>query len=237
VTSLALLDLKLILRNKRPRQMLLGTLLLEAFFVFQVVTTTGGEPPPPVLDAFITVVFSIVLTGLLGFQYGFTYSWHGAHFDGLMARAVRPRTLVRSQYATFCVLCVVGTAVVLPVVGALRPSMVAPMGAFLLYNLGVMPPVLLGLGVWSREAIALDQSAFFNYQGNTTATFAGGFVGTLAAMALPVGLWVALGRSVALVSAAALGTLVIVMSPFWTRVLGRVFHWQRHAMATGFRDE
>jgi hypothetical protein len=237
VASLALLDLKLILRNKRPRQMLLGTLLLEAFFVFQVVTTTGGEPPPPVLDAFITVVFSIVLTGLLGFQYGFTYSWHGAHFDGLMARAVRPRTLVRSQYATFCVLCVVGTAVVLPVVGALRPSMVAPMGAFLLYNLGVMPPVLLGLGVWSREAIALDQSAFFNYQGNTTATFAGGFVGTLAAMALPVGLWVALGRSVALVSAAALGTLVIVMSPFWTRVLGRVFHWQRHAMATGFRDE
>jgi len=179
-----------------------------------------------------------VLTGLLGFQYGgFTYAWHGAHFDGLLARAVRPRTLVRSQYATFCVLCVVGTAVVLPVVGALRPSMIAPMGALLLYNLGVMPPVLLGLGVWSREAVALDQSAFFNYQGNTTATFAGEFVGALAAMALPVGLWVALGRSVALVSAAALGALVIVLSPFWTRVLERVFHWQRHDMATGFRGE
>jgi len=238
VASLALLDLKLILRNKRPRQMLLSALLLEAFFVFQVFTTTGGEPPPPVLDAFIKVVFSIVLTGFLGFQYGgFTYAWHGAHFDGLLARAVRPRTLVRSQCASFCVLCVVGTAVVLPVVGALRPSMIAPMGAFLLYNLGVMPPVLLGLGVWSREAVALDQSTFFNYQGNTTATFAGGFVGGLAAMVLPVGLWIALGRSVALVSAAALGALVIVLSPFWTRVLGRVFHWQRHAMAVGFRGE
>ncbi len=237
VASLALLDLKLILRNKRPRQMLLSALLLEALFVFQLVTTTGGEPPPPVL-AFITVTFSIVLTGLLGFQYGgFTYAWHGAHFDGLLARAVRPRTLVRSQYATFCVLCVVGTAVVLPVVGALRPSMIVPMGAFLLYNLGAMPPVLLGLGVWSREAIALDQSTFFNYQGNTTATFAGGSVGALAAMALPVGLWVGLGRSVALVSAAALGALVIVLSPFWTRVLGQVFHWQRHDMATGFRGE
>ncbi len=237
VASLALLDLKLILRNKRPRQMLLSALLLEALFVFQLVTATGEELPPPVL-AFITVTFSIVLTGLLGFQYGgFTYAWHGAHFDGLLARAVHPRTLVRSQHATFCVLCVAGTAVVLPVVGALRPSMIAPMGALLLYNLGVMPPVLLGLGVWSREAVALDQSTFFNYQGNTTATFAGGFVGTLAAMALPVGLWVALDRSVALVSAAALGALVIVLSPFWTRVLGRVFHWQRHAMATGFRGE
>jgi hypothetical protein len=74
--SLALLDLKLILRNKRPRQMLMSALLLEALFVFQVVTTTGGEAPPPVLDAFITVTFSIVLTGFPGFQHvGFVYAW------------------------------------------------------------------------------------------------------------------------------------------------------------------
>ena len=237
VLSLALLDAKLILRNKRPQQMLLSALLLEALFAFQVVTTTGGEPPPPVLDAFITVVFSLMLTGLLGFQYGgFTYAWHGAHFDVLLARAVCPRTLVRSQYATFCVLCVAGTAVVLPVVGALSPSMIAPLGTLLLYNLGMVSPFLLGLGAWSREAVALDQSAFFNYQGNTTATFASGFLGMLAVMALPVGLWVVLGRTGTLASVAALGALGIALSPFWTRGLGRLLHGQRHAMAAGFRN-
>jgi hypothetical protein len=238
VVSLALLDLRLILRNKRPRQMLLGALLLEAVFLFQVVTTTGGEAPPPVLDAFITVTFSIVLTGFLGFQYvGFVYAWHGAHFDGLLARAVRPRTLVRSQYATFCVLSVAGTAVVLPVAGGLRPSMIVPMGALLIYNLGVVPSFFLGLGVWGREAVALDQSAFFNYQGNTTTTFAGGFVGMLVAMTLPVGLWVGLGRSVALVTVLALGALGVALSPVWTREIGRLLCRQRHAMASGFRDE
>jgi hypothetical protein len=238
VASLALLDLKLILRNKRPRQMLMGALLLEALFVFQVVTTTGGEAPPPVLDAFITVTFSTVLTGFPGFQHvGFVYAWHDAHFDGLLARAVRPRTLVRSQYATFCVLCVAGTAVVLPVTGGLRPSMIAPMGAFLIYNLGVVPLVFLGLGVWGREAVALDQSAFFNYQGNTTATFASGFLGMLVAMTLPVGLWVGLGRSVALASVVALGALGIALGPVWARGVGRLLYRQRHAMASGFRDE
>ena len=238
VVSLALLDLKLILRNKRPRQMLLSALLLEALFVFQLVTATGGKAPPPVLDAFITVTFSVVLTGLLGFQYaGFVYAWHGAHFDGLLARAVRPQTLVRSQYATFCVLCLAGTAVVPPVAGGLRPSMIAPMGALLIYNLGVVAPVFLGLGAWRREAVALDQSAFFNYQGNTTTTFAGGFVGGLAAMTLPVGLWVGLGRSVALVTVLALGALGVALSPVWTRGIGRLLCRQRHAMASGFRDE
>jgi hypothetical protein len=144
---------------------------------------------------------------------------------------------VRSQYATFCVLCVAGTAVVLPVTGGLRPSMIAPMGAFLIYNLGVVPPVFLGLGVWGREAVALDQSAFFNYQGNTTATFASGFLGMLVAMTLPVGLWVGLGRSVALASVAALGALGIALGPVWARGVGRLLYRQRHAMASGFRDE
>ena len=97
--------------------------------------------------------------------------------------------------------------------------------------------VFLGLGVWGREAVALDQSAFFNYQGNTTATFASGFLGMLVAMTLPVGLWVGLGRSVALVSVLALGALGVSLSPVWTRGIGRLLYRQRYAMASGFRDE
>ena len=97
--------------------------------------------------------------------------------------------------------------------------------------------VFLGLGVWGREAVALDQSAFFNYQGNTTATFASGFLGMLVAMTLPVGLWVGLGRSVALVSVLALGALGVALSPVWTRGIGRLLYRQRYAMASGFRDE
>ena len=97
--------------------------------------------------------------------------------------------------------------------------------------------VFLGLGVWGREAVALDQSAFFNYQGNTTTTFAGGFLGMLVAMTLPVGLWVGLGRSVALVSVLTLGALGVALSPVWARGIGRLLYRQRYAMASGFRDE
>lgn len=80
VASLALLDLKLILRNKRPRQMLAaGLLVLGPFLLIPLV---GGTVAP-----MNKVIFGFLLSGNLGLTYTqFSYAWHGAP----LRRAPRP---------------------------------------------------------------------------------------------------------------------------------------------------
>jgi hypothetical protein len=46
-----------------------------------------------------------------------------------------------------------------------------------------------------------------------------------------------MGLSTTLLIAAGLGVLGLLAVPLWTRGLGRLLRGQRHAMATGFRDE
>ena len=227
VASLALLDLKLILRNKRPRQMLgAGLLVIGPFLLILLL----GEKIPPMNE----VIFGFLLSGYLGLTYTqFGYAWHGAHFDGLLARAVAPRSLVQAQLLTFTGLCVGPLALISPLIAALRPPFLAPLGGLLLYNLGVCAPVLLGLGVWARTPLQLGQSTFFNYQGTSTYHF----LAVLPIMGLPVGLVVGTGLSTTLLIAAGLGVLGLLAVPLWTRGLGRLLRGQRHAMATGFRDE
>jgi len=227
VASLALLDLKLILRNKRPRQMLgAGLLVIGPFLLILLL----GEKIPSMNE----VIFGFLLSGYLGLTYTqFGYAWHGTHFDGLLARAVAPRLLVQAQFVTFVGLCMAPLMLIVPVIAAVRPQLLASLGSFFLYNAGVTAPLLLVLGTWSRTALKLDQSTFFNYQGTSTHHL----VVVLPIMGLPVGLVVGVGLSTTVLVAAGLGLLGVLTVPLWTRGVGRLLWRQRHAMATGFRDE
>ncbi len=230
ITSIVLLDARLLLRNKRPRQMLLLGLLFIAMFA--LATVVGDET-----TAFNEVLFGFFLSGYLGLMVGqFGYAWHGGHFDRLL-QTVSPTTLIRAQFLTLAVLCAAPLPLAVPVVAVLAPSVLPVVFALLVYNLGVMLPALILMATWRREALKLDQSAFFNYQGTTSGFFLYGMVVVLGVMGGPVALAMGMGVDTTLFVLGGGGAVGVGAAPFWTRGLGRVLHGQRHAMATGFRDE
>jgi hypothetical protein len=225
VLSLALLDARLILRNKRPRQMLGVGAPLVCIFALQFVTL---DPPPT-----NAALFSFLLSGYLGMVYAqFGVAWHGRHFDGLLARAIPARRIVQAQAVVFAGLCAVPLVFLLPLAGAFAPTLLAPVGAFFLYNLGVTAPLLLGLGVWARKALTLNESTFFNYQGASTYHF----FAIVPVMGPPAGLAAGLGLDTTLLIVAGVGVLGIVTAPLWTQWVGRLLRRQRYAMAAGFRE-
>jgi hypothetical protein len=225
VLSLALLDARLILRNKRPRQMLgAGLPLVGMFGVLFVV-----QDPPPVNVA----LFSFLLSGYLGMTYAqFGVAWHGRHFDGLLTRAVSSKRIVQAQVAVFVGLCVAPLVPLLPLIAVFAPTLLVSIGAFFLYNLGVTAPLLLGLGLWARKALTLNESTFFNYQGTSTYHF----FAVLPVMGFPIGLVAGLGLDTTLLVVAGVGGLGLVTAPLWMRGLGVLLRRQRHAMAAGFRE-
>jgi hypothetical protein len=223
--SFALLDVMLILRNRRPRQMM--GVSLSVLLLFGLILVEGDISPVN------QVLFGFILSGHLGLgycQYG--YAWHGTHFDGVLARAFSPLDLVRGHHLTFAGLAVGPVAVMLPFVAWVRPELLSSIGAFFLFNLGVSAPFLIGMGVWFRDALHLNESAFFNYQGTSSLHF----LSVVLLMGLPMGLVIGLGKPMAVLVGAGLGALGITTTPFWTRGLGRLLRWRRHAMAVGFRD-
>jgi hypothetical protein len=225
VLSLALLDARLILRNKRPRQMLSAGLPLLG--LFGVLFLTSKPPPMNVL------LFSFLLSGYLGMTYGqFGVAWHGSHFDGLLARAVSSKRIVQAQVAVFVGLCVAPLVPLLPLIAVFAPTLLVSIGAFFLYNLGVTAPLLLGLGLWARKALTLNESTFFNYQGTSTYHF----FAVLPVMGFPIGLVAGLGLDTTLLVVAGVGGLGLVTAPLWMRGLGVLLRRQRHAMAAGFRE-
>ena len=225
VASLALLDLKLILRNKRPRQLLLAGIPMIGIFAYVFLS---GEPDP-----FNAILFTFLASGILALPYSrFGYAWHGRHFDALLVRT-SPRLLVQAQYLTFAGLCASSTAGVATLLVVLWPSLLLSLGAFALYHVGVTAPIQLGLGAWAREAIRLRETTMFNYQGTSTLDFVGIFL----VMGVPLILFFWIGRSAALTTIAGTGALGLTTAPLWTRALGRLLRRQRYAMAAGFRGE
>jgi len=231
VVSIALLDATLILRNKRPRQMLLLGLFVIA--MFSVASFSGDA-----MGAFNEVLFGFFLSGYLGLMYGqFGYAWHGDHFDHVLLHTVSPATLIRAQFLTLVGLCVVPFFAVVPVVIALAPSMLASLFALLVYNLGVTVPALILMGTWHREALELNQTAFFNYQGTTSGSALIGVLVGLGVTGIPIVLAMGMGLVPTLLVLAGFGAVGLATAPFWTRAVGRLLWRKRHAVATGFRDE
>jgi hypothetical protein len=232
VTSLALLGGKLLLRNKRPRQMFMNGLFLVGLLTMQMLVMLGPEGPW-LFDA----VFGL-LAGYFGYVYGgFCFKWHGTYFDALLSRAVRAHTLVQSEFFLLVGLFGSWAVLVLPGAAALRPDLVAPIGAFFLYNVGVVAPALLGVGVWGRRAVQLHQGAFFNYQGNTSSHFIGSAVVLLPVVGLPFGVGFAIGPTPMLWCVTVLGLVGLATASLWTRWIGGLLQRHRHAMAAGFRND
>ncbi len=224
--SLVQLSIMLILRNKRPRQMLLLNVPLTIGLVVFMGPQLSGDP-------FLEMLFGFLLTASLAspyFQFG-GLAWHGNHFDVLLARPPIPRTLIQSQFALFAGLCLCSVLTVLPIVAWQAPGLLDTLAALLLYNLGVSAPAFLLLGTWNRTALAVNQTAFFNHQGNTSLAM----ISIAALITLPLTLFFGVGLEPALWILAGLGLLGLGTAPIWMRGLGRLLHRQRYTLAAGFR--
>ena len=224
LSSLVLLEAKLMLRNRGPREQLLAGIVVVAFFVGLIME--GAIP------TFSTAIAPFMLGLLLPVSYGqFAFAWHGGHFDGLLAR-VPPKRLVRATLLVIGGLGVGPLLLAVPVVGWVDPFFAVPMLAFALYHAGVTAPVMVGTSIlWNRQWVNPEQSRF---------TVAGG--GPLRGFVLmpllgvpPVLLHVAGGGTAMLLGVAGLGIAGLATGPLWLPLLEAALRHRRHAMLRGFR--
>jgi hypothetical protein len=231
VFNLALLELKLLRRNRRPRHYFLLSLLFGTLYL--AIMLFDYQYFRHVL---LEAVIGVFASGVFALNYGqLMFAWDSTHFDGLLARRLPPRAMVGAKLLVLQVSCAVFFLIGLPLFVWLAPPLVPLHLAFLLYNAGVTSVLVLLLALGNRRRVVLSKSGgFFNYEGFSLIHWLWVIPTTVPPVLLLYGF--RSDPSTAYLILSGLGALSLLAFPLWRAAFTRLLHRRRYTMAQGFRE-
>ena len=231
VGELAALELKLILRHKRPRSsVILGFFFLFYGFIFYKEKAINS-------DAFGQMMFgAIFMTGVSIIIYGqFMFAWQSAHFDGLLANKINFKDYIRAKFLLFTIGCTVITLLA-SFYGFLSPKLLLLHIAAYLYNIGFGTVVVLYLATLNYKRLDITKAASFNYQGTGATQWLLMFPYALTPILIyvPFGM---LGKPYwGLLAVSVFGLAMLLLRGFWVNYITKRLELQRYKIAEGFRE-
>jgi hypothetical protein len=174
------LEVCLLIRNKRPRQMLVMLPIFLAYFLFFILK--GNI----IRDQFSLLLMSTMLIGFGASMYGqFIFSWDSSYFDNIMTRKINFINYVKVKYYLLLGLSIM-TFIPLFIVFFLTKKIdLYLLCSLLFFIMGVNSFIIMFLGTFNNGRIDLSKSRFFNYEG----VRANQFLITLIFMLLPMGIY------------------------------------------------
>ena len=229
---LMLNELKLVTRHRRPRTVIVSSLLVIIAYGLLFYTDENDMQ----LGNSSFLLPGVAITGSVMLTYGqFLLAWEGAYFDGLLAANVSSRTYIKSKHRLLSAFCLVNYLITLPL-GLLGWPLLVVNTAYFLFNWGVSSWMILYFATSNRERVNLTLSSFFNSQGVSTVQLWLSLLVLLIPVLLgSLGNWWIPGAGVALVG--AMGILGWLTRRIWLARVVRRFQQKKYVMAAGFRQK
>ena len=221
------LEIRMLWRKKRTRQVVFTSLLLAGLGFMYVLT-------PMYADNLVIQGFGfIILTGALVLNYGqFMFSWESRYFDGFLTRDIDFRDMVKAKLVFLQISCAVFFALTVPVfIAFARGQLVLYLG-FLCFNVGFSSVLVLLMATFNSKRIYLSQSSFANWEGTSIHHFI---------LVLPLVLGPALllylldDRLVIVAILGGGGVVSALAQKLWIDLLARRLARRKYRMADGFR--
>ncbi|MFT7055540.1 MAG: hypothetical protein ACJAR3_001168 [Roseivirga sp.] len=165
IGELIALELKLIIRHKRPRNTLImsGFLLFYGLFFYTNDTYQEME--------FIFVFAGVFITGIFFINYGqFLLSWESGYFDFILTRKVSFREHIEAKYWLFVAASTIAFTVSLAY-GYFGWKIILINLVAYLFNIGINVFAVMRIAMYSPKKIDLNKGAAFNYEGIGAAQF------------------------------------------------------------------
>jgi len=229
IFNLVLLELKMMIRTKRPKQYVYVSVILAVLYT-GLLLSDYNMIRGPIMDSFL----GLFASGAFALNYGqLMFAWESRHFDGLLSRDLSPQQLVLAKLMVLQLSCLAMFLVCLPFFLWLAPRLLTLHVAFLFYNVGVTCVLMLTLAVRNEKRVSTSEGHFFNYQGFSLWHW----LWLLPTVAPPAALLIGISNSpaTAITLIASLGLLNMLLAWPWARVLGRYLTQRRYVMAAGFR--
>lgn len=231
VGRLTELEFKFIWRNKRPRSVLMITLL---FLGYGLLVFPNPEYEGNYL---MYVLFSIIITGMFMLNYGqYLLGWEGSHFDHVLTRNVSFKEYYMSKFLLFAI--VSGASMILSIPYAYFGwEVLIVLFCVFLFNIGFSIHLVMFFGSMNPKKIDLSQSTVFNWQGVGAAQF----LMMIPVLVLPMAIfglgsliWGSLGGVILL---GAIGLLAVAGTNYWIALLAKWLTNQRYSISNDFRNQ
>jgi hypothetical protein len=222
-------EIKLILRNKRPRSALIMGLFFLCYGLIFYTQAIYGES--------IKIFVGMFMTGIFIISYGqFMFSWQASHFDGILVSKINFSDFLKAKYLLFTIVSTVAFFLTTPY-AYFGWRVVMIHFVMYLWNIGVNTTIVLFFANRNYKRIDLSKGASFNWEGVGATQLLLSFP----LLILPyVIYWPFKMLGMANTGFAALaivGVVFIATRSFWIKQLEADFYTKRFKIAEGFRNK
>jgi hypothetical protein len=233
VGELISLDIKLIWRNRRPKTMVLYSLI---FLFYGIVVFTPANLHKS--SQFFMLVFGgLFMTGMTLYNYGsFLFSWQSGFFDRLMTINLPIQTYLNAKRV---LLTGMSSLLLLAsiVYGLMDLKLIFILLACYLYNTGVNVFLLLYLATWNFKGMDISRASTMNYQGTGIVQWL--FV--LSLIIFPLGIYFVINRLIGnwagVLTLGILGIISLLLQDWWSQWLTKEFNKRKYLVLQGFREK
>jgi hypothetical protein len=224
-------EIKLILRNKRPRSALIMSLffLLYGLIFYRTPAMKNN-------DAF-KIFAGMFMTGFFIINYGqYMYSWQASHFDGLMVSKVSFTNFLKGKYLLFTTTSTAALLLTIPYV-YFGWRVILIHFIMYLWNLGVNVNIVLFFANRNKRRIDLSRGASFNWEGVGATQLLLSFMLLLPPFIIYIPFKIAHHSDLGLAAIAIIGITGILTRGFLLRALETDFYKRKFIITEGFRKK
>ncbi len=155
-----MIEMRLVLRNRRLRQILLLPLLIVLLSAYLFIKEE-------ISNVYILLSWLMASCGILGYSLNqYMFSWEGGFFDFLSCTAFRMERYLRSKHRIFVLTNLIILMLLLPVTLTAHIDMHILLTAFL-FNCGIGYFITCFTATWNDRKMDLDIGMLFNLQGSS----------------------------------------------------------------------
>lgn len=225
------LEFLLILRNKRPKNVLVISMLFAVYgAVFYIQKNIYSEYSAMFLFA------GVFTTGSFLIQYGqFLICWESAYMDGFYTRPGNMHRYLEAKWTLIAISVVVMFVLTLPMV-YFGTNILMINAAAAVFNLGVNSFVMLTAASFNKKRIDLSKGSSFSWQGVGAAQWLVGLpiLGLPLMIYLPFALFDA--HHTGLMVVAGTGLLSLLFFKLWLGMIADNIAQRKYATLSGFRE-
>ncbi len=225
-------DIKLILRNKRPRTLLLISFIFLLYgFIFFKPETLQQEKMGMIL------LGSIFITGMFMASYGqYIFAWQSNHFDGLLANNISIKSYLKSKLMLLTAFSTISFLLSL-LYGFISWKILPVLVAAWLFNIGIHCILTAFIGTRNYKAMDISKSSSFNFQATGAAQWLYMLIILVIGSLLYLPFALLINSWVGIAAIGILGLISLMMRDWWINQIVIQFQKQKYQMLEGFREK
>ena len=155
------LELRMIIRNKKPLNNLYQIFLIYVFSILIFIYVKDN----PLKDSLVFFMIISLMSSSFILGHGiFLLTWESTYFSFFMTRKISIPDFFKSKLSLFILSSIMFSFINIPVIILFKWSILMYL-SFLIFNVGLIPILVISVSLFNNERASLDKGIFFNYEG------------------------------------------------------------------------